>query len=722
MKNIAYLKLLLAVIALATFTAQADVVINETNFPDEDFRYYVKNEHFYFINGVAVYPGADDVLTAAELATYKDMNVAYNHNNIASLQGIEFFTNLNVLNCNRNKLTSVNLSNNKQLEWLIIYRNQLTSLDMTSNTRLKYLRCWQNTTMTSLNVAGLTQLIELDCNGCNLSTLNISGCTGLQLLKVYGNNLQGTGAADFLSSLPTVTDGKLYYGYENASHDNKPLTSEDLALIRAKGWTPYYYSLSADDFVEYPVAVPLTATYFPDAKFRTAITQYDTDGDGILSHEELNAVTTLSLNQKSIQNLQGIEYFTELKQLFCNDNQLTSLDVSKNTKLQLLDCFNNRITTLDVSNHESLFRVFCNNNRLENLVINNCPNLSQLYIYRNRIPFRKMVDLFDALPETSETTYFRMYDNSNLSEGNKMYDCQALRNAIDRGWTPEQYLNGDWVPFYGITDYSIIVGGVQITEANMDNITGADITGSVTYNPYENVLTLTNATITSADCIRTGSTVHGLKILISGEVNLTATQHGRPAIIFNNLDGDVIQGISDGDQYAKLNINVPGGNYVTPAIYYISGYGTRCYIKDIDIHMTGNAYIGSENWDEKLTVENSTIISEAPHGEFYVIDDVQLDGCYVALPEGGYFDRGQLCNAQGQTHYGPYQILRTQAEPVVGDVNGDDVCNSADVTALYQFILNNDASKVVNGDQNGDGTINSADVTAVYKIILGSEN
>jgi hypothetical protein len=722
MKNIAYLKLLLAVIALATFTAQADVVINETNFPDEDFRYYVKNEHFYFINGVAVYPGADDVLTAAELATYKDMNVAYNHNNIASLQGIEFFTNLNVLNCNTNKLTSVNLSNNKQLEWLIIYRNQLTSLDMTSNTRLKYLRCWQNTTMTSLNVAGLTQLIELDCNGCNLSTLNISGCTGLQLLKVYGNNLQGTGAADFLSSLPTVTDGKLYYGYENASHDNKPLTSEDLALIRAKGWTPYYYSLSADDFVEYPVAVPLTATYFPDAKFRTAITQYDTDGDGILSHEELNAVTTLSLNQKSIQNLQGIEYFTELKQLFCNDNQLTSLDVSKNTKLQLLDCFNNRITTLDVSNHESLFRVFCNNNRLENLVINNCPNLSQLYIYRNRIPFRKMVDLFDALPETSETTYFRMYDNSNLSEGNKMYDCQALRNAIDRGWTPEQYLNGDWVPFYGITDYSIIVGGVQITEANMDNITGADITGSVTYNPYENVLTLTNATITSADCIRTGSTVHGLKILISGEVNLTATQHGRPAIIFNNLDGDVIQGISDGDQYAKLNINVPGGNYVTPAIYYISGYGTRCYIKDIDIHMTGNAYIGSENWDEKLTVENSTIISEAPHGEFYVIDDVQLDGCYVALPEGGYFDRGQLCNAQGQTHYGPYQILRTQAEPVVGDVNGDDVCNSADVTALYQFILNNDASKVVNGDQNGDGTINSADVTAVYKIILGSEN
>lgn len=63
----------------------------------------------------------------------------------------------------------------------------------------------------------------------------------------------------------------------------------------------------------------------------------------------------------------------------------------------------------------------------------------------------------------------------------------------------------------------------------------------------------------------------------------------------------------------------------------------------------------------------------------------------------------------------------TVQDVVAGDVNGDGVCNSADVTALYQFILNNDDSKIVNGDQNGDGTINSADVTAVYKIILGSE-
>lgn len=52
------------------------------------------------------------------------------------------------------------------------------------------------------------------------------------------------------------------------------------------------------------------------------------------------------------------------------------------------------------------------------------------------------------------------------------------------------------------------------------------------------------------------------------------------------------------------------------------------------------------------------------------------------------------------------------------DVNGDDVVNAADVTALYNWILNNDASALVNGDVNGDGVINAGDVTTVYNKIL----
>ena len=57
---------------------------------------------------------------------------------------------------------------------------------------------------------------------------------------------------------------------------------------------------------------------------------------------------------------------------------------------------------------------------------------------------------------------------------------------------------------------------------------------------------------------------------------------------------------------------------------------------------------------------------------------------------------------------------------IPGDVNGDGSVTAADVTALYDVLLNNDFSNVVNGDQNGDGNITSADVTSVYGVILGN--
>ena len=67
------------------------------------------------------------------------------------------------------------------------------------------------------------------------------------------------------------------------------------------------------------------------------------------------------------------------------------------------------------------------------------------------------------------------------------------------------------------------------------------------------------------------------------------------------------------------------------------------------------------------------------------------------------------------------QIMVTTLAGLTGDVNGDGTVNSADVTALYTFLLTGDASDIVNGDQDGDGAINSYDVTVVYNILLGAK-
>ena len=54
---------------------------------------------------------------------------------------------------------------------------------------------------------------------------------------------------------------------------------------------------------------------------------------------------------------------------------------------------------------------------------------------------------------------------------------------------------------------------------------------------------------------------------------------------------------------------------------------------------------------------------------------------------------------------------------VTGDVNGDDVVSGADVTALYNVLLDN-ATAAGDADVNGDSVVSGADVTALYNLLL----
>ena len=53
-----------------------------------------------------------------------------------------------------------------------------------------------------------------------------------------------------------------------------------------------------------------------------------------------------------------------------------------------------------------------------------------------------------------------------------------------------------------------------------------------------------------------------------------------------------------------------------------------------------------------------------------------------------------------------------------GDVNGDGVVSGADVTALYNVLLDG-AEAGGDADVNGDGVVSGADVTAIYNLLLG---
>lgn len=124
---------------------------------------------------------------------------------------------------------------------------------------------------------------------------------------------------------------------------------------------------------------------FPDANFRNWVLATDYGKDSVLTEEEIAGVTFINVESQNISNLTGIEYFTALSSLWCGGNQLTSLDVSKNTALKYFFCSKNQLTSLDVSKNTELMQLGCSSNHLTSIDISKNVALTSLECGSNQL-------------------------------------------------------------------------------------------------------------------------------------------------------------------------------------------------------------------------------------------------------------------------------------------------------------------------------------------------
>ena len=274
--------LFLFIMVLSPMLASAeDVKINETTFPDTNFRNWVLSQDY----------GADGVLTNEELENITSLNVR--HKGIYDLKGIEYFTSLKVLICLGNQLTTLDVSGCTELDTLACSNNQLTALDVSMNTKLISLECYGNQ-LSALNLSKNTALRRIHCNANKLTSLDVSKNTALTMLQCSSNLLTTLDVTknSAMTSL-SCTDNKLITLYMS---NNKSLES-------------------------------ITC-------FRNQLTSLDASGCSALKTLNCtdNQLTTLDLSGCSV-----------LEEVYCNDNQLSTLDLSENTALTKLSCYHNQI-------------------------------------------------------------------------------------------------------------------------------------------------------------------------------------------------------------------------------------------------------------------------------------------------------------------------------------------------------------------------------------------
>ena len=250
--------------------------------------------------------------------------------------------------------------------------------------------------------------------------------------------------------------------------------------------------------------VEINEENFPDEKFRSYLLSQDYGWDEKLTDSEIAGLRMMSVWSKGIQSLQGIEYFTALLKLDCYDNQLTSLDVSKNTALIELDCyknqltsldvsgctaltglncssnqltsldvskntalktlycFDNQLTSLDVSKNTALEYLYCSDNQLTSLDVSNTA-LTNLYCYSNKIQGAAMDALVESLPTVLSGDGMQVVYYEN--EQNVMTTTQVAA-AKTKGWIPYYTENGlIWKEYVGV-DPSTGVNNIEATDAD----------------------------------------------------------------------------------------------------------------------------------------------------------------------------------------------------------------------------------------------------------------
>jgi Leucine-rich repeat (LRR) protein len=159
-----------------TFIFETSLPINEDNFPDPNFRNYIKTYK----------AGGRDVLTVEEQRKVETIEVE--GKNISNLKGIEAFPNLKELKCGNNSIQNLDLRQNPKLKTLKCNKNQLTQLDLSKNPDIDYLNCSENQ-LEQLDVSHLKDLVNLDCSHNNLEQLDVKNSKFLVALYCSWNRL-----------------------------------------------------------------------------------------------------------------------------------------------------------------------------------------------------------------------------------------------------------------------------------------------------------------------------------------------------------------------------------------------------------------------------------------------------------------------------------------------------------------------------------------------------
>lgn len=157
------------------------IAVDEENFPDKCFIKYVEEN---------IDNNKDYVLDREERDNVKGIYLTAIHEdeylkNVRDVSGIEYFENLEELQCYEKPIDEIDVSKNLYLKELMVYDTKIKKLDVSKNSKLLKLIC-AKTYISSIDLSKNPELTYLNCSETKIDKIDISSNKKLEYVDVSG--------------------------------------------------------------------------------------------------------------------------------------------------------------------------------------------------------------------------------------------------------------------------------------------------------------------------------------------------------------------------------------------------------------------------------------------------------------------------------------------------------------------------------------------------------
>ncbi|WP_242205424.1 T9SS type A sorting domain-containing protein [Aestuariivivens insulae] len=349
-------------------------------------------------------------------------------------------TSLITIDCvNCDSLTSLDVSNNENLYSLNIPSSGLqNTLNLANNNLLFYLDC-SNNDLSGLTLPDPSNLSEIYCNNNMIPSLNLGGCTGLTYMECQYNSL---------ISLDVSSCSLLQELY---CHHNSVMTSITFNNPVLK----YLYCNNSPMLTTLNNTLSLTGL-IDFGLWNCDLTTLDLTNSSVLVYVEPG-------NNTSLSTLTLPSNKTALESLWAYNMDLSSLNYNEYTALVNLDIGINQFTEADVSMLPNLYQFYCNQNQLTTLNLKNGNNSNLMWMWADDNPSLNCIQVDDVTYANNKT----IADDWRIN-GSEYYSTDCTLGIDD-------FYPSNISIYPNPTKHSLFIEPFANTEYNLLNIQGQEM-------------------------------------------------------------------------------------------------------------------------------------------------------------------------------------------------------------------------------------------------------